>query len=138
VVIRCRVCGSHLQAHEVECDSALFIRPTATLYDELVTDPSVEPSGPEWLCRYLDGYPCFDWESVDLTVNGLNQLLEDERGRLPKADRACSACGGACYGPLAIECSGVGEPPLAFLKHKYGAPLWGRLCANTAEPNGRQ
>src|SRR5262249_19675777 len=80
--------------------------------------------------RYLDGYPCFDCGTVDLAVHDLNRLLGDERGRLPDADRPCPVCGGACHGPLGIECFGVGEPPLAFLAPKDGAPLCGRLCAS--------
>jgi hypothetical protein len=132
VTFRCRTCGTPLRRHEVGGDCALFLRPTSAYEAELETDASFDPSGPQWLCRYLDGYPCFDCRTVDLTVSDLTQLLACEGRHLPHSDRPCPACGQACRGLLAIECFGVGRPPLAFLKPKFGAPLWARLCVSCA------
>lgn len=108
----------------------MFIRPTTAYQAELEDDPSVDMSGPQWLSRYLDAYPCLSCQSVDLAVYDLTQLLECEERHLPRSDRRCPECRRACRGPLALECFGVGEPPLAFLKPKFGAPLWCRLCAS--------
>jgi hypothetical protein len=128
VTFHCRQCGTPLAPHEVGGNSALLVRPTPAYEAELEAGREFDPAGPEWHCRYLDGYPCLDCGTVDFAVSDLKQLLDCEDPNLPHSDWFCLECKEPCRGPLAIECFGVGAPPLAYLKHKFGAPLGGSLC----------
>jgi hypothetical protein len=108
---------------------ALYFGPTKTFLAELEDEDTFDGTQPYWLCRYLDGYPHFTCGTVDLAVSDLQLLLAREGQQLPHSERRCPACDLPCRGPQPIECDGVPGMALAFLKHKYGAPLWGRVCA---------
>jgi len=126
----CRTCGAPLRGFEVIADGggAIHFTPTAAVLKKLEIDATFDGTGPRWLCRYLDGYPCFDCETVDLAVVDVRLLLECEGKEFPQSDWTCPACACPCLGPRPLESDGAAGRLLAFLKHKYGAPLDGRLC----------
>jgi hypothetical protein len=121
-----------LQAHEVNVEGGggVFLRAAATFRSEVEAEAELEASSPRWLCRFLDGYPCFKCGTLDLTVVDLPLLLECEASGWEVTDRSCRACGGSCRGPRPLEAEAVPAMLLAFLEPRYGAPLVGRLCAS--------
>jgi hypothetical protein len=108
----------------------VFLSPSPELRAKLEAEEYSEDPSPRWLCRYLDGYPCFDCGTVDLAVVDLPLLLECEGHEWDLSGRDCPACGGACREPRYLESEAAPGMLMAFLEPKYGAPLWGRLCAS--------
>jgi hypothetical protein len=122
----CRTCSTSLRAFEVS--SPVFLTPGPAVQAALETDPEFDFASPRWLCRYVDGYPCFNCRTVDLAVADLPVLLADESRDLANLDEACPACRMACRGPWPLECEGVPGTLLAYLGPQFGSPLWARLC----------
>jgi hypothetical protein len=127
----CRTCQVPLKPLEVNASGGggLMLQPTAGYQSVIEEDADFDWSSPSWLGRYLDGYPCFACDTVELAVADRKRYLDCEGRYLPHSSRLCPVCRSTCRGPLVIECDGVGSPPLAFLDHQYGAPLRGTLCS---------
>lgn len=127
----CRACQAELLPFEVNAvgGGRLLIRPSEACAAAMEEDENFDTTAPAWMGRYLDGYPCVACGTNEFAAHDLAALLEVERGYLPDSDRPCEACGGVCKGLLPLECDGAGSTPLAFLDHKFGAPLGARMCA---------
>jgi hypothetical protein len=126
----CLTCQAPLKPLEVNASGGggLMLQPTPGYQSVIEEDPDFDWSSPSWLGRYLDGYPCFDCETVELALADRKRYLDCEGRYLPHSSRRCPLCRLTCRSPLVIECDGVGSPPLAFLAPQYGAPLLGALC----------
>jgi len=124
----CRTCGSPTRLLEVAGNghAALFLPLVA---EEAVGDDfSYDGSEPRWLCRFIDAHACTTCGAADLAPHDAAMYLGCDGPHLPTSPLPCPACGAPCLGEIAVECFGVGEPPLAYLAPKFGAPLAGRVC----------
>lgn len=130
MIFHCRTCQSALQRLELGSGSgdSLLIRTTPAFEAFIGELEDFNGTEPWWLARFLDGYPCFACETVDLAVNDLKLFLASEGEHLPHSDCSCPACDGTCRGPLVIECFGCLGTPLVYLTDKFGAPLTAWLC----------
>lgn len=128
----CRSCGAPLRACQViaEGGGGVFLSPSPPVRAALDAEEDFDYGSLRWICRYLDGYPCFDCGTVDLMVVDLPLLLVGEDPEWGICDRNCRACGRPCREPRYLETEGAPGMLLAFLEPKYGAPLWSHLCAS--------
>jgi hypothetical protein len=129
-MLHCQSCKSLLRGFELHAEGGggTYFSPSTAYRAESDDREFDEIEERRWFCRFLDGYPCFNCGTVDLTVHDLESFLEIDGHELPLSNWFCPVCNVPCLGPRDLEGDAAPGLLLAFLDFQYGAPLLGRLC----------